>query len=160
MTSGRAIGGVTSGRAIVIVILGVTILFGVSLWYANTRAYYERLETVEITVQRPDGGLIPLDISEAEAIDATTSPLRFRACFTLTEEAPLVDAAPYADPTPLIPPGWFDCFDATAIGTALEAGDAQAYLGLRNVARGVDRVVAIFPDGRGYAWTQLNGTLE
>lgn len=150
----------TSGRIIVIVIFVVTILFGVSLWYANTRAYYAPIETVEITVQRPDGTFDALETTDAQGIDATTSPLRFRACFTLADTAPLTDAANYADPTPLFSPAWFDCFDATAIGTALEAGEAQAYLGHRNVARGVDRVVAIFPDGRGYAWTQLNGTLE
>lgn len=150
----------TSGRVIVIVILAVTVLFGVALWYANTRAYYARLDVVEISVQRPDGELVALDITDAEGIDATTSPLRFRACFTLNDQAALTEAAPYEDPTPLIPPGWFECFDATAIGNALEAGEAQAYLGQRNFARGVDRVVAVFPDGRGYAWTQLNGTLE
>ncbi|ABD55649.1 DUF6446 family protein [Jannaschia sp. CCS1] len=150
----------TSGRFIVFVILGVTAVFGATLWWANTRAYYAPLEVVEIAVQRPDGALVPLEIVDAEGIDATTSPLRFRACFTLSDDAPLADAAPYDDATPLIPPAWFDCFDATQIGEALEAGEAQAYLGQRNASRGVDRVVAIFPDGRGYAWTQLNGTLE
>lgn len=155
----------TSGRIIVIVIVGVTLVFGAALWWANTRAYYEPLEVVEVSVQRPDGTLLALDITQAEGIDATTSPLRFRACFTLTEDAlltegPLTEALVYDDPTPLIAPRWFDCFDATTIGEALEAGAAVAYLGQRNAARGVDRVVAIFPDGRGYAWTQLNGTLE
>lgn len=150
----------TSGRIIVFVIVGVTLAFGAALWWANTRAYYAPLEVVEIAVQRPDGALVALDISGAEGIDATTSPLRFRACFSLEDSAPLAEAASYEDPTPLIAPPWFDCFDATQIGEALEAGEGQAYLGQRNISRGVDRVVAIFPDGRGYAWTQLNGTLE
>ncbi|GAB5445619.1 DUF6446 family protein [Gymnodinialimonas sp.] len=150
----------TSGRFIVYLIIGITVVFGVALWWFNTRAYYTPLEVVEVSVQRPDGALVPLDITGAEGIDATTSPLRFRACFQLVDVAPLAEAATYDDPTPLIGPGWFDCFDATAIGEALEAGAATAYLGQRNAARGVDRVVAIFPDGRGFAWTQLNGTLE
>lgn len=150
----------TSGRIIVFVIVGVTVAFGIALWWANTRAYYVPLDVVEISVQRPDGELVALDITGAEGIDATTSPLRFRACFTLSDDAALAEAAPYADPTPLIGPGWFDCFDATQIGEALEVGAATAYLSQRNATRGVDRVVAIFPDGRGYAWTQLNGTLE
>ena len=31
-------------------------------------------------------------------------------------------------------------------------------LGAADVAPGVDRVVAVFPDGRAFAWNQLNGT--
>ncbi|UWQ94428.1 histidine kinase [Rhodobacteraceae bacterium M385] len=150
----------TSGRIIVVVIVLSTILFGVGLWYTNTRAYYAPLEEVTLTVQAEDGTLVPLAISDAQGIDAATSPLRYRACFTLDDTGPLADATPYADPTPLFPPAWFDCFDASAIGEALESGAAQAYLGQFDFARGVDRVVAIFPDGRGFAWTQLNGTLE
>lgn len=150
----------TSGRFIVYVIVGVTIAFGVALWWFNTRAYYSPLDRVEVTVQRPNGELIPLEIAYEQGIDAQTSPLRFRACFHLLEHGPLADAAPYDNATPLIGPGWFDCFDAVAIGEALEAGEGTAYLSHRNAARGVDRVVAIFPDGRGFAWTQLNGTLE
>lgn len=150
----------SSGRFIVVVILGVTLVFGAALWWAVTRAYYAPLDVVEIAVQRPDGALVPLEITNAHGIDAATSPLRFRACFTVADATPLAGAARYDDPTPLIPPAWFDCFDAVQIGEALEAGSAQAYLGQRNASRGVDRVVAIFPDGRGFAWTQLNGTLE
>lgn len=150
----------SSGRIIAVVIVLSTIIFGIGLWYTNTRAYYEPVEDPVLTVQTGEGAIVPLAVSDAQAIDAATSPLRFRACFTLDEAAPLADAQPYGDPTPLIPPAWFDCFDATAIGEALEAGAAQAYLGEFDTARGVDLVIAIFPDGRGYAWTQLNGTLE
>lgn len=150
----------TSGRLTAIGIVVITILFGIALWYANTRAYYAPLAVVEITVTNLDGTRVTLDITDAQGIDADTSPLRYRACFTLTDAGPLAQATPYEDPTPLTTPGWFDCFDAAAIGAALEDGDATGYLGTFNSARGVDRVVAIFPDGRGYAWTQLNGTLE
>jgi hypothetical protein len=66
----------------------------------------------------------------------------------------------FEDPTPLNAPGWFDCFDAPAIGAALEAGEATAVLGEREARAGVDRVFAVFPDGRVYGWHQLNGTLE
>lgn len=153
----------TSGRALVLGIVVITVIFGIALWYANTRAYYTVLEEVEITLQRPDGTLMPLEIARAEAIDATTSPLRFRACFRVEAgamAATIADAMPYAEAAPLTAPGWFDCFDAYDIGTALERGEGQAFLGVRNQSRGVDRVVALFPDGRGYAWHQLNGTLE
>lgn len=106
-------------------------------------------------------------------IDATSSPLRFRACFTtplsqalLTETYVVYDHA-----EPLVAPGWFDCFDATAIGEALETGEAIAFLSEKNInsktdaagvvqPSGIDRVVAVFPDGRAYAWHQLNDILK
>ena len=53
-------------------------------------------------------------------------------------------------------PGWFDCFDAEAIGAELEAGTALTFLSQKNFAYGVDRVVAITEDGRGYVWHELN----
>jgi len=149
-----------SGRLTVIVIVGVTLIFGVGVWYSSTRAYYAPLETVEVNLQRSDGSFVTVDITEAQGIDADTSPLRYRACFVLQGVPDMTEALAYDDPTPLIAPNWFDCFDAIAIGTALEQGQATAYLGTRNIHRGVDRVVAIFPDGRGFVWHQLNGTLE
>jgi hypothetical protein len=66
----------------------------------------------------------------------------------------------YDNPTPLNAPGWFDCFDAAAIGAALEKGEALAFLAEAEIRPGVDRVVAVFADGRAYAWHQLNGSLE
>ena len=63
---------------------------------------------------------------------------------------------PYEEATPLTAPGWFDCFDAVQIGADIEQGNALAFLGERNIKDGVDRVVAIYPDGRGFAWHQLN----
>lgn len=153
----------TSGRLVVLAILLVTILFGIGVWYASTRAYYTRLASVEVSLQRPDGTLVPLEIGAAQGIDADTSPLRFRACFLL--EPPrvpdlLATAMPYPEATPLTGPGWFDCYDAGAVGADLEAGRATAVLGQRNISRGIDRVLAVYPDGRAYAWHQLNGSLE
>ena len=39
-------------------------------------------------------------------------------------------------------------------------GEAEAVLAEREARAGVDRVLAIFPDGRAYGWHQLNGSLE
>ncbi len=153
----------TSGRLTAIAIVAITAIFGIGLWYANVYAYYTVLERVEISLQRGDGTLLPLEIAGEEGIDADTSPLKFRACFRVEPALVarlLADAMPYADPTPLIAPGWFDCFDADAIGAALESGAAQAVLGQRNIADGIDRVVALFPDGTAYAWHQLNDVPE
>jgi len=62
----------------------------------------------------------------------------------------------YPDAAPLVAPGWFDCFDADALGAALETGQALAFLSVPNVSYGVDRVIAVTPDGSGYAWHQIN----
>ena len=66
----------------------------------------------------------------------------------------------YDNPVPNNAPGWFDCFNAEAIGAALEDGSALAFLGQENIEYGIDRVVAITQDGRGYAWHQINACGE
>lgn len=150
----------TSGRWLVIAILLFTLLFGGGLWYAQTRAFYVELDAVTLSASRPDGSAIALPLAQARGIDAGSSPLRFRACAMLAEGADLSDAMEYETPTPLVAPDWFDCFDAAAIAAALEDGSARALLGTRNIARGVDRVLAVTQEGRVFAWHQLNGTLE
>ena len=42
------------------------------------------------------------------------------------------------------------------IAAELDAGTALTFLGGKNVAYGVDRIVAITEDGRGYVWHELN----
>lgn len=123
-------------------------IFAVGLWYAQNHAFYEEIaaETVEIA-----GTSYP--VSAFRGIDATTSPLKLRACFRM-EDAP--DAPPAEAPVPLVAPGWFDCFDAKAISDALAAGEAVAYMAAIEEFDGADRVVARFPDGRAFMWRQLN----
>lgn len=152
-----------NGKIIGIAILGITAIFGAAQWYFQTRAYYEpvALETLEVTFA--DGTLETLRPLTAEAIDADTSPLRFRACMTLEADTAarlVAAAAPVADAVPLIAPDWFGCFDAAAIGAALQSGAAQAVLAQTEVRPGADRVIAVFPDGRAYVWHQWNGRLE
>ena len=62
----------------------------------------------------------------------------------------------YEGAQPLNAPSWFPCFDAGKIGDALESGEAVAFLSQANIAPDVDRVVAIFPDGRAFAWQQFH----
>ena len=68
--------------------------------------------------------------------------------------------ATHEAPTPLTAPGWFDCFDAGKIADALDSGEALAFLSQSAVAPQIDRVVAVFPDGRAYAWHQLQPGAE
>ena len=66
----------------------------------------------------------------------------------------------YEGATPTVAPGWFGCFDAQAIGAALERGEALAFLSEAGIAPKIDRVVAVFPDGRAFAWHQVSPQAE
>lgn len=139
------------------------LLFGGGIYYTQVYAYYQPVSATapeaQVMLTSVVSGAPEEVIADGfEGIDSDTSPIRFRACFTtplsqamLTETYVLHD-----DPVPLVAPRWFDCFDAKAIGEALESGDALGFMGQENITYGVDRVVAIFPDGRGFAWNQLN----
>ena len=151
-----------NGKILVSGIVLSAVLAGAVMYYLQVYGFYTRLpaDTV-ITVAPADGTApLPLRLEGFEGIDATSSPLRFRACARLADAAALDAAAPAPAPTPLLAPGWFACFDAAAIGAALERGDARAVIAQAEVARGVDRIIALYPDGRVFAWHQLNGSLE
>lgn len=144
------------GGAIVLAAL----IAGAAIYYLQVYFFYDEVaeEAVVIQLTGLDGTAEPMLTEDVQAIDASSSPLRFRACFRtgeslalLTESYEIIDEA-----VPLVAPGWFDCFDADIIGEALETGEAIAFMGEREIADGVDRVVAVFPDGRAFAWHQLN----
>ncbi len=148
-----------------LVILGMVVsalVVGALLYYTQVYAYYE-------TVDAPDFGEVELTSTFSgqpegimtegfEAIDSFSSPIRFRACFsTPVSMGTLTDTYEiYEDAVPLNGPVWFDCYDAKAIGHALETGEAVAFLGQKNIQYGIDRVVAVMPDGEGYVWHQIN----
>lgn len=159
-----------SGKIAVIGIVVSAVLVGLFVFYAQVYAYYEPVSftpgaEILLTpiVSQTAGPAVaePIPVENVTGIDASSSPLRFRACFTtLTDRSTLTETyVAYPAAVPLIAPFWFDCFDAQAIGAALEAGEALPFLSQAEIRPGVDRVVAVFPDGRAFAWHQLNGTL-
>jgi len=147
-------------------IVVVAALVGGAVWYLQNYAFYtpvnftpgSEIALTPITSDTPE----PIVVKDVQGIDAGSSPLRFRACFTtqmtlatLTEGYKVYDGA-----TPLYAPKWFTCFDAEKIGAAILSGQAVAFLGQKNVVPNqdkveVDRVIAVFPDGRAFAWNQL-----
>ena len=151
-----------TGKLLVIAIVLTALVAGAALYYLQVYHFYERLEAtgpgdVQLTA-RATGRPEPLAHENFRAIDADSSPIRYRACFT-TAESPATlreTFTPYDAPVPLTAPGWFSCFDADAIGTALEDGRAQAYLGQAHIRYGIDRVVAIDGGGNGHVWHQIN----
>jgi hypothetical protein len=150
-----------SGRLIGIFILVAAVLAGGLIYYLQVFAYYDEVVTeersqVSLTMLAGEAGNLP--VKDYQSIDKDSSPLGYRACFTvsnslatMTETYVLLDHA-----VPLQAPGWFECFDAQEVGEALETGRALAFLGQAEIGDGVDRVVAVMNDGRGFAWHQLN----
>ncbi len=153
MNAGKIVGG-----GIVV----IAAIAGVAMYWLQEYAYYTEVvfrKGAEIRLTLIDGGQAePILVEGIKGIDADSSPLRFRACFTtplslamLTETYKVYEGA-----EPLIAPTWFDCFDAAAIGAALVKGEAVAFLSEAGIASDIDRIVAVFPDGRAYAWHQIS----
>ncbi len=149
-----------SGKLVGIFLMVTALITAVSLYYLQVYHFYEEPRTGGAVMLTSVSSGQPEEIvaDDVTSIDATSSPIRYRACFTtplsqalLTESYVLVE-----DAAPLVAPDWFDCFDATEIGAALETGEALAFMGAENHEYGVDRIVAIHEDGRGFVWHQLN----
>lgn len=151
-------------RIIIVAMLLLAVLGGGLLYYQQVYAYYEKVEAhadAMVLTSVSTGAPEPIVVTDFQGIDAISSPLRYRACFdttlslaALTETFVIVEVA-----EPRVAPGWFDCFDAAQIGADLQT-EAIAFLGIENVQYGIDRVVAVYPDGRGYAWHQINACGE
>jgi hypothetical protein len=145
-------------------LLTVAFAAGAAMYWLQVYAFYEEVRLasdggeVVIRATKADGTIQDITVSDFRGIDAESSPIRFRACFVTS--ATQGGLALYPNAQPLVAPGWFDCFDASAIGADLEAGRAVAVLGEQHVTYGIDRVIALYPDGRAFAWHQINACGE
>lgn len=140
-----------NGRRLVLGFLAVVAVFAAGLIWFQYFAFYERVD-----------GLARLPVEEVEVpvaryrgIDAGSSPLKLRGCFTL-DPAVVAELPQAARPTPLTPPPWFRCFDPQALTADLASGAARAVMLARDRPEGFDTLAAVYPDGRGYVWRQLN----
>ena len=53
-------------------------------------------------------------------------------------------------------PFWFECFDAESIAKDLNTNKAVAFLSKKEEFDGIDKVIALYPDGTGDQWRQLH----
>ena len=148
-----------SGKLVSGGILAVTAVFGIGVYYAQVYGYYETFNQGDValtSVTSGDSERIP--VSAFEGIDANSSPIRYRACFrtSLSTELLAETFTTLDKSEPRNAPDWFGCFDANQIGKDLEVGMAIAYMGEANFEFGIDRIVAIYGDGRGFVWHQIN----
>ena len=159
-----------SGKFVAGGIVAVALIGGAAMWYLQVYGYYRDVTLGQgalneglTTMQLVDaaGEYVVLEPRGFQGIASDSSPIRFRACMTLDDPAAAVATArPAPEAVPLVAPFWFDCFDAEALGADLEAGRAEAVLAEPDYLNGIDRVLAIYPDGRAYAWHQLNETFK
>ena len=152
-----------TGKIMAASIVISALLMGGVVWYMQVYGYYDYIDPQQgaqfLQITGQDGTLRPLPVADFEGIDADSSPLRYRSCFQL-DPAPLADAQLYEKPTPLVGPSWFDCFSAGPLTRDLAAQTSRAYLLEQDIQPGFDRVMAVYPDGRAFAWHQLNGSAE
>ncbi len=149
-------------KVIIVGMLVFGVAAGIAMYYLQVYAYYNEVSAADVgNVQlnllgtgQPESILF----ENFKGIDSESSPIRFRACFdTPASQAMLTETyETYPAAEPLNAPGWFDCFNSKEITDALETGEAIAFMGVENIHYGIDRVVAILPDGRGFMWHQIN----
>jgi hypothetical protein len=144
------------GKLVVILLLGTATAGGVGIWYTQTRAFYAPVDGPVTLSLWQGGAAAPLAATGVRAIASPSSPLGFRACFDHALDPAEIAAPARPEAAPTVAPGWFDCFDAAAVGALLAAGEARAFTAYENAAYGVDRIVALGADGRGWAWHELN----
>lgn len=151
-----------TGKLLASFLVLCAIIAGGGMYYLQVYGFYEEVQATNVEDVQLTGVVSgqPETIlyENFKAIDADSSPLRYRACFeTSMSQALLTETYEVYDaPVPNNAPGWFDCFDAQNIGAALEEGSAIGFLGTFNIVYGFDRVVAVTEDGKGYVWHQMN----
>ncbi len=131
----------------------VLAVFTAGLWYTQFHAFYEDLPQQPLIVQGTE-----YPVETWQGTDASTSPLKRRVCLTVsgqTAQAISEAAVPAETAEPLVAPDWFACFDARQISGDIEAGTAMVYVVGPSAFEGVDDFLALYPDGRGYIWREL-----
>ena len=143
-----------SGQIAVGSILVSSLLVGGSVYYLQVYGFYETLAPQDRYQVALVDGPASLRIADFQGIDSQSSPLRYRACFSV--DGAQTEFVAYPDATPLNAPAWFDCFDAAQIGEDLETGVARGVLVASNSRYGFDQVMALYRDGRAFVWPQIN----
>ena len=147
------------GKFLAVLLLGSAVIAGASMYYLQVYGLYDEVKTSDVQlVSVVDDLPETISFDNFQAIDSQSSPIRYRACFTTDLSISLLSETYVGleKASPRNAPKWFDCFNAAAIGAELAAGTAVPFLGQKNVHFGVDRIVAITDDGRGYIWHDLN----
>ena len=140
-----------NGKSFIFLFLGCCVIFTVALFYFQNYAYYDLTDIR----QNISLGNKRHKIFNYKGIESESSGLKLRECFVIDSLGD-IDLPTYETPTPLTAPFWFKCFNAEEITKDLEKGKASAFLLKKEEFDGIDKVIAVYPDGRSYLWRQLN----
>ena len=143
-----------SGRPLMIAALIGLGVFAAALWYFQTYAFYRDLPQQPFVIQGTE-----YPVETWKGTDADSSPLKMRVCLTVspvTAERILAEHAVADDGEPLVAPSWFDCFDAKQISRDVLEGKAWVYAPGTSPFADVHDYLALYPDGRGFLWRQLD----
>ena len=132
-------------------LVAFTLIFAAFLWYAQFYAYYNEVEGLtEVSVEGHN-----IEVSNYHGLDGSSSGLKLRGCFVV-DPADFANVAVAVAPVPTTPPGWFDCFQTEQLTNDVNNGVAIAYMAAQEDMDGLDRLIAVYPDGRAFMWRQLN----
>ena len=142
-----------NGRSLIFVFFAFLVIFTLILFYFQNFAYYERLDVKnKLLIEKK-----MVEVTRYNGIDASSSGLKLRECFTIIDESfDSKGLTKYQKPTPLNAPFWFGCFNAGSITKDLNTNKAVAFLSKKEEFDGIDKVIALYPDGSVFQWRQLN----
>lgn len=128
---------------------------GAGVWYSSTVGSYDRIADIDQILV--EGQYRP--VRNYRGLDGVSSPLKLRGCFDHDWTVDASDA--HRDQaTPLVTPNWFDCFDAVQISEDIQSGEANILISEENNPFGFTTYLAVYSDGRGAMWRQINACGE
>ena len=148
------------GKTLLILFAIFLLAFASVLYYSINYWHYTTTSSDQYTFQTSGQ---PITLENYKKIDATSSPIKYRACGTVISGD--VSVFPLADeahtPTPLVAPSWFKCFDAKKIGDDLASGIGSAYVISQNEPYGVTEYMVYYKTSKiAVFWRQLNACGE
>ena len=144
-----------TGKITVILLIVITLIFGIVFFYFQSYAYYSKVDAKEQIIVNK----IQIKVEDYIGIRSDVSKLKLRGCFN-TDPSAFEFVVTSTKASPLSAPFWFECFDYKEIQSDIDNGKLKAYLAEENEYPGIDRYVAISKKGIGYEWRQLNEKYE
>lgn len=96
----------------------------------------------------------PIAIHNMHAVAVKEDPLTFHGCFKTRLSYGLLTETYKTHDTPRPIASTLDCFDTEKLQADLDIGNALAFVGEQNIHPGIERVIAVYEDGRAFAWHQ------
>ncbi|PCH93309.1 MAG: hypothetical protein COB84_09650 [Rhodobacteraceae bacterium] len=95
----------------------------------------------------------PVVVDPQKSVQSDANPLSFQACFKTDMSFGFLTETYQTHAAPKPQAQSLSCFDAAQIQADLDQGTALAFIG-DTITPSVERVIAIYNDGRGFAWHQ------